>query len=237
MIAPSTLQPGGTSRLGGTLVHPERSDRQPSVPEGSGFRFHVGQRVEGGCRQVDGSVCSPGRRGPGSLEELCAGGDQVFGTSANPLGITEQDVALRGEQADERLHVVDQNWGQRFHALDGMPLGDLVQHLGEAGMGRGERSSTVTYAVGQQQLPARRSPERLSLAVAKRPLVADRERANLLHDVAPEFHPERVLFGRWEDVDDAAAHREFAAPLHQVDPHVGGVRQLPDEPIQTMVGT
>ena len=50
--------------------------------------------------------------------------------------------------------------------------------------------------------------------------------ADLLDLVAPELDPQRVLLGRREDVEDAAAHRELAAPLDQVDP---GVAEL-DEP-------
>ena len=51
-------------------------------------------------------------------------------------------------------------------------------------------------------------------------LVGDLERADLLDLVAPELQPQRVLLGRREDVDDAAAHRELTAPLDQVDPRV-----------------
>ena len=49
---------------------------------------------------------------------------------------------------------------------------------------------------------------------------ATEKRADLLDVVAPELHPQRVLLGRREDVDDAAADRELAAPLDQVDPGV-----------------
>ncbi len=39
-----------------------------------------------------------------------------------------------------------------------------------------------------------------------------------------------MLLGRWENVEDAAAHRDLAAPLHQVDPVVGD----PDEPVHDL---
>ena len=56
-------------------------------------------------------------------------------------------------------------------------------------------------------------------------LVGDREGADLLDVVAPELHAQRVLLGRREDVDDAAADGELAALLDQVDPGVRRVRQ------------
>ena len=54
---------------------------------------------------------------------------------------------------------------------------------------------------------------------------ATAKRADLLDVVAPELHPQRVLLGRREDVDDAAADGELAAPLDQVDAGVRRVRQ------------
>ena len=41
-----------------------------------------------------------------------------------------------------------------------------------------------------------------------------------------------MRLGRREDVDDAAAHRELAATLHQVDAHVGGGCQVADDLVE-----
>ena len=57
------------------------------------------------------------------------------------------------------------------------------------------------------------------------PLVGDREVADLLHGVAEEVDADRVLLGWREDVDDAAAYGELAAPLDQIDPDVRGADQ------------
>ncbi len=62
-------------------------------------------------------------------------------------------------------------------------------------------------------------------------LVGDRERPDLVDLVAEELHPQRVLLGRREDVDDPAADRELATLLDQVDP---GVRRL-GEPADDVV--
>src|SRR3712207_8714359 len=44
-----------------------------------------------------------GRRGPGRLEELLAGRDEVVGPGADPLGVQDQHVAVGGEEVDEQL--------------------------------------------------------------------------------------------------------------------------------------
>ncbi len=83
--------------------------------------------------------------------------------------------------------------------------------------------------VGEQQLAAGRRPQPVDVLVGA--LVGDREAADLLDVVAPELHPQRVLLGGREDVDDAAADRELAAPLDQVDP---GVRRV-GEPLHDVL--
>lgn len=60
-------------------------------------------------------------------------------------------------------------------------------------------------------------------------LVGDLEVADLLDVVAPELHPERVLLGGREDVEDAAADRELATLLDQFDPGVGGCGERFDD--------
>ena len=75
--------------------------------------------------------------------------------------------------------------------------------------------------VGEQQLAARRRPQPVGDRL-EGALVGDREGPDLLDLVAEELDPDRVLLRRREDVDDAAADGELAAPLDQVDPVVGG---------------
>ena len=60
-------------------------------------------------------------------------------------------------------------------------------------------------------------------------LVGDLEPADLLDRVAPELDAQRVLLGGREDVEDAAAHGELAAPLDQVGAGVGGRREGLDD--------
>ena len=62
----------------------------------------------------------------------------------------------------------------------------------------------------------------------QRALVGDREPADLLDRVAPELDPQRVVLGRREDVEDAAADGELAAPLDHVDAGVGGADERLD---------
>ena len=63
----------------------------------------------------------------------------------------------------------------------------------------------------------------------RRPLVTDRERGQAVHLVAPQVDADRRVSGGGEDVDDAAAHREFAAVLHLVFAPVPHGHQLGEE--------
>ena len=57
-------------------------------------------------------------------------------------------------------------------------------------------------------------------------LVRHRELPDLLDFVSEELDAHRMLVGRGEDVEDAAAHRELAAAGHHVDARVGEVDEL-----------
>ncbi len=173
--------------------------------------------------QVDGGGAATCCRRPARPEELLAGGDQVVGPAAGPLGVEHQHIGVGRHQVDQQLHLVDQHGRERLHALDRDARGDLVGELEELGVLRAELGRPPAYLVGEQELATRRRPQALDLVEG--PLVGHRERADLLHVVAPQLDPHRVLLGRREDVDDAAAHRELAALLHQVDPRVRRIRQ------------
>ena len=104
-----------------------------------------------------------------------------------------------------------------------MPAAILSVSSSSCGCCSPELGGAPAYVVGEQQLAARRRPEPLDLLEGA--LVGDREGADLLDVVAPELHPQRVLLGGREDVDDAAADGELAALLDQVDAGVRRVRQ------------
>ena len=116
----------------------------------------------------------------------------------------------------------EQRRGQRLHALDRDALGQLVQDLGQLGMlarpARRPGARTAGVSSSSRQGGAHSRGHRLDGA-----LVGDGEGADLLHLVAPELDPGRVLVGRREDVEDAAADGELAPLGDQVDP---GVRQV-----------
>ena len=93
-----------------------------------------------------------------------------------------------------------------------------------SGCSREQLAARCLHLGGQQQLAARRRPQPV-LGDLERALVGDLEVADLLDLVAPELHPQRVLLGRREDVEDAAAHREVAALLDQLGAGVAGRRR------------
>ena len=181
--------------------------------------------------QVDRDDVAGGGVGPAGVEELRARGDEVVGAGADALGVAEDDVGARPQDVQQALHAVDQGRGEGLHALDGDALGQLAEDVGDAGQLVGEDAGALADPVGQQDLAARRRPEPVpgDLQAA---LVGDLEPADLLDRVAPELDPERVLLGRGEDVEDAAAHRELAAALDQVGAGVGRRGQRLDDVLQ-----
>ena len=135
-----------------------------------------------------------------------------------------------GHQVDQQLHLVDEHRRQRLHALDRDAGGDLVGQLEQLRVPLAELGRTAAYVVGEQQLAAGRRPEPVDLVEGA--LVGDREGADLLDVVAPELHAQRVLLGRREDVDDAAADGELAALLDQVDAGVRRVGEPADDVLE-----
>ena len=202
-----------------TLVRDaERRHAPPRLALRQAERPDVAEGVVRRSTEVDGRLPAARGRGPGRLQELLAGGHQVVRPAPRPLGVEHQDVGVLGHQVDEHLHVVHEHRSQRLHALDGVPLGELLGDLAQLRVLLAEPARTGPHLVGQQQLAAGRCPE--PRGGLERALVGDREGPDLLDLVAPELHAQRVLLGRREDVDDPAADRELAALLDQVDPGV-----------------
>jgi hypothetical protein len=142
----------------------------------------------------------------------------------------ERPVRQAVEQQLHRVGAVEQGGRQRLHALDRDALGELVEDLRERRVCLCQPRRAGPHRRGEQQLPARRRPQPLDRL--DRALVGDRERTDLLDLVAPELHPQRVLLGRREHVEDAAANRELSALGHQVDPGVRHVGQPPGHALQ-----
>jgi hypothetical protein len=89
----------------------------------------------------------------------------------------------------------------------------------------------LAHRVGEQHLAARRGPQAV-LGDLEAALVGDLEPADLLHGVAPELHPDGVVLGGWEDVEDATANGELTAALHQVAAGVCRGREVLDDLLQ-----
>ena len=98
-------------------------------------------------------------------------------------------------------------------------------------MALGELGSSYANLTGQQQLTARRRPYVGDLL--ERALVGDREAADLVDLVAEELDAQRVVLGRREDVDDAAAYGELTAAFDQVDARVGSCSEVADGLVET----
>src|SRR4051794_14877352 len=97
-----------------------------------------------------------------------------------------------------------------------------------------ERARPLADLVGQQQLATRWRPDAV-LVDLEAALVGDLEPAHLFDGVTPELHPQWVFLGGREDVEDAAADGELAAPLDHVDARVGDARKAPYDVIEVDV--
>ncbi len=180
---------------------------------------HLLDRAQRRGAEVDRRGAAAGRRGPGGGQELRRRPDQLGRPGPDPLRVADQHVRAGRQLVQHQPQLVGQDRGQRLHALDRGAVGDPVQHLGQLRVLGREPLGPLPHRRGEQQLPARRRPQPV-LGGARRALVGDREEADLLDVVAPELDPDRVLLGRREDVEDAAADGELAALLDQLDPRV-----------------
>ncbi len=221
----------------------QRAQRPPRPARRFRRLPHPGQRAVCGGGQVHAlHVRGVQRRGPAErgrgprrLEELLAGAHQVRRAGADLLRIAQQHVRTVRHDVGQQLQFAGlQHRQQRLHALDRNAGGHLVEHLHQGRVGRvvlGEARRAFLDLLGQQQFPAGRGDEGAHLEFGDGPLVGDGERAQLGDLVTPELDSHRVVRGRREDVEDAAAHRELAA----LADHVGtGVGQL-DEPLDQLV--
>ena len=105
-----------------------------------------------------------------------------------------------------------------------IPSAILPSSSPSSGCASARAAARLAYVLGEQQLAAGRRPQAV-LGDLQGPLVGDLEVADLLDVVAPELHPQGVLLGGREDVQDAAAHGELAALLDQLDTGVRGCRE------------
>ena len=112
-----------------------------------------------------------------------------------------------------------------------MPSASLASMSATPGSSTASAAGPRPDGVGEQQLAAGRRPQTV-LGDLEAALVGDLEPADLLDGVAPELHPDGVLLGGREDVEDAAAHGELAPALDEVGARVGGGGQGLDDVLQ-----
>ncbi|CDO90544.1 hypothetical protein BN973_04940 [Mycobacterium triplex] len=88
------------------------------------------------------------------------------------------------------------------------------------------------HVVGQQQFTAGDRDEGVDLEVRDGPLIGDGEHPHLADLVAPELDAYRMFGGGREDVENATADGEFAAPADHVDAGVGQFDQPGDHGLE-----
>ena len=183
--------------------------------------------------EVDGHVVAGGRVRPAGLEELLARRDEVVGPGADALGVGEHD----DRAASGRTSSTDSMPSTSAGASDSMPstampsatLASMSATPGSC-VGERGRARARTSSVSSSSRHGR-GPEAV-LGDLEAALVGDLEPADLLDGVAPELDADRVLLGRREDVEDAAAHGELAAPLDEVGARVGRAGERVDDVLE-----
>ena len=108
-----------------------------------------------------------------------------------------------------------------------MPTESFSSRSARPGKDVSQGRGPLADRVGQQELTTRRGPQPV-VRHLEGALVGDLEPPDLLDGVAPELEPEGMLLGGREHVEDASAHRELAASLHEVGARVGGGREVLD---------
>ena len=214
------------------VVTGEGGEVEPAHAQVAGLAAQLGQgaerrRAEDGL-QVDGHDVAARGVGPACLEELLARGAEVVGPGAHPLGVAGDEQRAVGQDVEQGLHAVDEGRREGLHALDRDAVGELLEEVDRPGEPVGELGGPGAHRVGEQQLAARWRPQAV-LGDLEGALVGDLEPADLLDRVTPELQAQGVLLGGREDVEDAPAHGELAAPLDEVGAGVGSAREVLDD--------
>ena len=231
--APTTSPSTSTDGLARLRVEgdAEGADRPPGQAAAEHVLAHVGQRAQARRAEVDRRLPAGGRGRPARPEELLAGRDQVVRPGARPA--RGRGPARGCSRAAGRPAAPSRRRGPApATPSPRRPCPSAILSVSSASSGWASPSSAAraTDLLGEQQLAARRRPQPVGRLEGA--LVGDREGADLVHLVAEELHPQRVLLGGREDVEDAAADGELAALLDQVHAGVRRVGERRDDVVE-----
>ena len=224
------------------------ADRPPRVSAGDRRRPHLVEFAEARAAElldVDGGVAADGRDRPGRLQELPAGPDQVARAGADLLRVAHQQRRRRraGGRSAVRARPGAAPAASASMPSTGMPSAILssisatppVTRLSSRGASATNSAARERTSSVEQQFPAGHGDHHAGVEFGDGALVGDREHPHLGDLVAPELDADRMLGGGREDVEDAAAHRELAAPGDHVDPAVGQFDQPRDQAVESPV--
>ena len=216
---------GGGGAIGSGRVQGERGHGPPRHAAFQRPAPHLGQVAVAPGGQVDRGIPAASCRRPTGVEELLGGAHQIGRSRSHQFWIGQDDGGRVREHVDEQLGVVDERGDEGLHALHGLPLADLLQHVGKLGMIGKQLSGPGAHRVIEDEFPAWRAQHDL-VGLVGGALVGNLEGADLLDLVTEEIDAHRVVQDGREDVDDPATYRELATAFHHVDPGVGSCDQL-----------
>ncbi len=129
----------------GAALGSERGDGPPRQAELAGAAPHVGQAAVGrGARGRSASPPRP-RRSPRRPRGTPGWWRTGRARGCGPARGLHDDVGAGRQLVEQQYHVVDQDRGERLHALDRDALGDLAEHVGQPGVRRGQRGSAFAH--------------------------------------------------------------------------------------------
>ncbi len=174
---------------------------------------------------------------PGRLQELLPGADEVGAAGADPLRVGEQHQRPGRQQVGEQLQLARRPAPGSATPCprSGCPRRGAPAARAAGGLFSWTRASAAARSrTGSVSSSSRQPGASSSSTGADGALVGHGERAQLAHLVAPELDADRVLGGRREDVDDAAADGELAARGDHLDAGVGQLDQPHEQRVEVV---
>ena len=195
----------------------------------SGHRDRGQAAVRAGLQPIRGDWRRATHRSsfPRCGHKLLACTDKVLCAGANALRPAHEHMSFLRHDLGEHLHrMLTNQWNQRFHALHPLAIADAGEHFLDLARARGgEFLRGGLHVVVDKQCTTREDIQLVDLYLRDRALVSDGKGAQVGDLVTPELDTYRQLFGRRENIDDAATHGKLATPADHVHMRIAVMHQ------------
>ena len=208
------------------------------MPRG-GHRDRGQAAVSAGLQTIGGDWRRATHRGrfPRCGHKLLARTNQVLRARANALRPAHEHMRFLRHDLGEHLHrMLTNQWNQRLHALHPLAITDAGEHFLDLSRTRGgEFLRGGLHVVVDKQCTTREDIQLVDLYLRDCALVSDGKGAQVGNLVTPELDTNRQLFGRREDIDDAATHGKLATPADHVHMRIAVMHQPLNQVLAVLV--